>query len=144
MHAQFHMFDPAPSKKRVPLNLAWMLSLPFPSHSHSLELLTRYTSTTLNSHFNDATLRLKCHSPTLVPLFSFIIEPSKSFRTITRLCSLLPLGGLCNARHVRVHVALLAFQSNFDRGLRSSLIPRCLFYCARIMTSRSFESSFHK
>lgn len=46
-------------------------------------------------------------------------------------------------RVIRVHVALLAFQSNFDRSLRSSfreLIPR-----ARITTncsSFSFESSF--
>lgn len=46
--------------------------------SRSLELLTRYTSTTLNSHFNDATLR----ASSAIPLASPLPSPPSLLRSL--------------------------------------------------------------
>ena len=77
--------------------------------SHFLELLTEIPSAALDSHFNDATVRLKCHSPSF--LCSLLLsEPSESFRTrlllvVPRRRSLPSTWGLCNARHPRARRA---------------------------------------
>ena len=107
------------------------LSLSLPIYlflSFSLELLTEIPSAALDSLILTTLL---CASSAIPPrsfvLFyyrshrnRFVHDYSSSYHVGPRF----RLRGAYVTRVIRVHVALLAFQSNFDRGLRSLVIPR--------------------